>query len=486
MTTDVKIKLYNTLSRKKDEFIPIDSNNVRMYVCGPTVYDYAHIGNARPAIVFDVLFRLLRHVYGNEHVTYVRNITDVDDKINARAVRDYPELELNEAIKKVTKKTTDQYHKDVKALGCIDPTFEPLATDHIKGMLKMIKNLLDNNHAYIAGGEVLFDIKSMSNYGALSNRKIEDQQAGARIEIKSHKRNAGDFILWKLSNESEPGWQSPWGRGRPGWHLECSVMSEFHLGEIFDIHGGGLDLIFPHHENEIAQSCSAHNNDKMANYWLHNGFLQVEGQKMSKSLGNFITINDLLETDKFGGTKWAGDVLRLAILMTNYKEPIDFSEARLVEASRILTNWKNTILELGLDFDEENRAEIEALGPCSKLRFALADDLNMSGVIANLHRHASGKKLHNANRLFGSLQLLGLASFDSMQEWQNAKKSSKLEVNDIEQVEKAIIERLEALAQKNWVKADKIRNELEQKNILLKDTKDPKTGERVTNWEVSE
>ncbi len=485
MNFQQKIKLYNTLSRKKEIFEPIDENNVRLYVCGPTVYDYAHIGNARPAIVFDILFRLLRHIYGENHVTYVRNITDVDDKINARAARDYPDLELNKAIAKVTKQTTEQYHKDVKALLCLEPTYEPRATQHIEGMKKMIATLIEKNHAYQAGGEVLFDVSSMKNYGTLSKRKLDEQQAGARIEVKSHKKNAGDFVLWKLSSENEPGWDSEWGRGRPGWHLECSVMSEALLGEVFDIHGGGLDLIFPHHENEIAQSCCAHDNDKMANYWLHNGFLQVEGQKMSKSLGNFITINDLLETNKFGGKKWAGDVLRLAMLMTNYKEPIDFSVARLEEAEKILKKWKARILELGLVFEEENRQEIEALGPCSKLLAALANDLDMSGVISHLHRHASGKKLHNAGRLFGSLQLLGLVSFDSMQQFQKAQEEQNSNV-DRKNIEQLISLRLKALKEKNWAKADEIRNDLAAKGILLKDGKDETTGERKTSWEIKQ
>ena len=482
MTSNLKIKLYNTLSRKKEEFIPLNEKNVRMYVCGPTVYDFAHIGNARPVIVFDILFRLLRYVYGENHVTYARNITDVDDKINARALRDYPDLPLNKAITKVTKKTILQYHKDVKALGCLEPDFEPKATDYIKDMVKMVEVLLEKKHAYVANGEVLFDVKSMPSYGALSNRKLEEQQAGARIEVKSHKKNAGDFILWKVSNESEPGWDSPWGRGRPGWHLECSVMSEALLGETFDIHGGGLDLIFPHHENEIAQSCCANDSKKMANYWLHNGFLQVEGKKMSKSDGNFITINELLETDKFGGKKWAGDVLRLAMMMTNYKEPIDFSVARLEEASKILNGWKDKILSLGLTFENENKQEIEELGACSKLLYALGDDMNMSGVIANLHRHASGKKLHNAGRLFGSLKLLGLVNFESMQKWAETK-NNKDDV-DVSFVEGKIVDRLNALAKKDWEKADEIRNELVQIGILLKDGKDKKTGERVTDWEV--
>ncbi len=277
------LRLYNTLTRKKEEFKPLDPANVRMYVCGPTVYDFAHIGNARPVIVFDVLFRLLRHLYGADRVTYVRNITDVDDKINARALRDHPGLPLNDAIRKVTATTADQFAADVKALGCLEPTHEPRATEHIPGMVEMISTLIKNGHAYVAGGEVLFSIASMPDYGQLSNRKLEDQQAGARVAVEAHKKNPGDFVLWKLSSAEEPGWESPWGRGRPGWHIECSEMSRKYLGEVFDIHGGGLDLIFPHHENEIAQSRCAFGTHAMANIWMHNGFLQVEGRKMSKS-----------------------------------------------------------------------------------------------------------------------------------------------------------------------------------------------------------
>ena len=310
------LRLYNTLTRSKQDFVPIYSQNVRMYVCGPTVYDFAHIGNARPVIVFDVLFRLLRHLYGETHVTYVRNITDVDDKINARALRDFGgeiasgELSLNEAIRRVTEKTADQFHKDVAVLGCLEPTVEPRATDFVEpradgkaDMITLIQSLIERGHAYVAAGEVLFDTASMPDYGQLSKRNLDEQQAGARVAVDAHKKSPGDFVLWKLSSPEEPGWNSPWGRGRPGWHIECSAMSAAYLGEVFDIHGGGLDLIFPHHENEIAQSRCAHGTDVMANIWMHNGFLQVEGQKMSKSLGNFYSINELLETETFGGRK---------------------------------------------------------------------------------------------------------------------------------------------------------------------------------------
>lgn len=264
-----------------------------MYVCGPTVYDFAHIGNARPAIVFDVLFRLLRYAYGDSHVTYVRNITDVDDKINARALRDHPGLPLNEAIRLVTEKTERQYRDDTTALGCVEPTVQPRATDNIAQMIAIIETLIAKGHAYRAAGEVLFDTKSMADYGQLSKRNLDEQQAGARVAVDEHKKSPGDFVLWKLSDENEPGWESPWGRGRPGWHIECSAMSGRYLGDVFDIHGGGLDLIFPHHENEIAQSRCAHGTHAMANVWMHNGFVQVEGRKMSKSEGNFVTIYEL-------------------------------------------------------------------------------------------------------------------------------------------------------------------------------------------------
>ncbi|MCE3257699.1 MAG: cysteinyl-tRNA synthetase, partial [Nitrobacter vulgaris] len=312
----MELRLYDTLTKEKRVFTPIDPSNVRMYVCGPTVYDFAHIGNARPVIVFDVLFRLLRHVYGADHVTYVRNITDVDDKINDRAARDFPGLPLNEAIRKVTEKTAAQFQADVAALGCLPPTHQPRATEFVASrsdgkadMVMLIKQLIARGHAYEANGEVLFDVQSMPDYGLLSGRRLDEQKAGARIAVDGHKKNPADFVLWKLSSDNEPGWDSPWGRGRPGWHIECSAMSAAYLGDVFDIHGGGLDLIFPHHENEIAQSRCAHGTHTMANYWMHNGFLQVEGEKMSKSLGNFFTINELLTTEKFGGRQWPGEVL---------------------------------------------------------------------------------------------------------------------------------------------------------------------------------
>ncbi|MBB4955843.1 cysteinyl-tRNA synthetase [Agrobacterium vitis] len=455
------LKLYNTLTRSKVDFTPIDQNNVRMYVCGPTVYDFAHIGNARPVIVFDVLFRLLKHIYGENHVTYARNITDVDDKINARALRDFPDLALNDAIAKVTQKTADQFHADVARLGCLEPTVEPRATDNIQQMIDIIETLIAKGHAYVAEGEVLFDTKSMAAYGQLSKRNLDEQQAGARIAVEAHKKHPGDFVLWKLSSEHEPGWESPWGRGRPGWHIECSAMSKRYLGEVFDIHGGGLDLIFPHHENEIAQSCCANDTQVMANVWMHNGFVQVEGKKMSKSDGNFVTINELLDTDTFGGRKWPGEVLRLAMLMTHYREPIDFSVKRLEEAERLIAKWP-----AGTSSDA---------APDQSVLDALADDLNTVAAVQALHALASAANA-DASLLpsfAASAALLGLLS-------QKAEVS-----DDLSAAITALVEmRLEMLKSKNFAEADKIRDDLLTKGIQLKDGKDKDTGERVTTWEV--
>ncbi|WHA40282.1 cysteine--tRNA ligase [Agrobacterium larrymoorei] len=457
----LRLKFYNTLTREKSEFQPIDANNVRMYVCGPTVYDYAHIGNARPVIVFDVIFRLLRHVYGENGVTYARNITDVDDKINARALRDYPNLPLNEAIHAVTEKTAQQFHADVAALGCLEPTMEPRATDNIPQMIEIIEKLIARGHAYVANGEVLFDTKSMSDYGQLSKRPLDEQQAGARIAVDEHKKNPGDFVLWKLSSHNEPGWESPWGRGRPGWHIECSAMSMRHLGEVFDIHGGGLDLIFPHHENEIAQSRCAHGTQVMANVWMHNGFVQVEGRKMSKSDGNFVTIYDLLHTESFGGRKWPGEVLRLAMLMTHYREPIDFSVKRLEEAERLLAKWPAA--EAG-----ETEADQTVLD-------ALADDLNTVAAVQALHALAQAANADPEKLLAfaASAALLGVLP-----------KKTEVDEAIAAAVDSLVAMRLEMLKAKNFAEADRIRDELSAKGIQLKDGKDKETGERVTSWEL--
>ena len=461
----VQLSLYNTLTRSKAPFVPLDAANVRLYVCGPTVYDFAHIGNARPVIVFDVLFRLLRHVYGAEHVTYVRNITDVDDKINARALRDFPDLPLNEAIRRVTEKTENQFLSDVAALGTLEPNVQPRATDNIAQMQTLIGDLIAREHAYNANGEVLFDVQSMPDYGQLSGRNLEDNLAGARIAVDGHKKNPADFVLWKQSSASEPGWDSPWGRGRPGWHIECSAMSQRYLGETFDIHGGGLDLIFPHHENEIAQSRCAHGTQVMANVWMHNGFVQVEGRKMSKSDGNFITINQLLDTDTFGGRKWPGQVLRLAMLMTHYREPIDFSIKRIEEADRLLAKWPAVDV-----------ADIpSSTQPCPIVLDALADDLNTVAAIQRIHALAQEANADSTllPMFAASAALLGVAP-------------EKTEVDGAlaDAVDALVALRLEMLKAKNFAEADRIRDELSTKGIQLKDGKNAETGERVTTWEV--
>ena len=475
--TAPQLRLYNTLTRKKAVFNPIDGANVRMYVCGPTVYDYAHIGNARPVIVFDVLYRLLRHLYGPEHVTYVRNITDVDDKINARAARDFPGLALNEAIHAVTQKTADQFAADVLALGCLAPTHEPRATENIEGMIDIIGKLLANGYAYIATGsegrEVLFSIAKMADYGQLSKRKLEDQQAGARVAVEAHKKDPGDFVLWKESAADEPGWDSPWGRGRPGWHVECSAMSHRYLGEAFDIHGGGLDLIFPHHENEIAQSRCAFGRDAMANVWMHNGFLQVEGQKMSKSLGNFVTISDLLHTTKFGGRQWPGEVLRLAMLKTHYRQPIDWTVSALEEAEESLLKWRESLTD-----SNWSKSELQFRRPLTG-RFvdALGEDLNTPLATAELHKmHGWARRFRWSNEhddMLRFLQALDLVGIDLRR---------MLAVNaeiDAGPVSSLIAARLAARAAKNWAESDRIRDELAAQGIALKDNKDG-----TTSWEV--
>src|ERR1700722_19368563 len=369
MNSTMDLKLYDTLAREKRVFRPLDRQNVRMHVCGPTVYDFAHIGNARPVIVFDVLFRLLRHLYGDNHVTYVRNITDVDDKINARAAEEYPELPLNEAIRKVTEKTDKQFHEDVAALGCLPPTVEPRATEHVAEMRTMIERLTKSGNAYVADDHVLFSVPSMPDYGRLSKRPLDEMIAGARVEGAPYKRDPQDFVLWKPSKPGEPAWPSPAGiktPGRPGWHIECSAMSWKYLGETFDIHGGGIDLVFPHHENEIAQSRCAFHTPVMANYWMHNGFLQVEGEKMSKSLGNFVTIRDLL-------ADWNADAIRLNMLKTHYRQPIDWTYQGLLQSQVACADWcfsfKTEPGELSSEFVD-----------------ALSDDLNTPRAITELHR----------------------------------------------------------------------------------------------------
>jgi cysteinyl-tRNA synthetase len=468
----VALHLYNTLTRKKERFEPIDPNNVRMYVCGPTVYDFAHIGNARPVIVFDVLFRLLRHIYGPEHVTYARNITDVDDKINARALEEYPNLPLNQAIAQVTSKTTAQYHKDVAALGALPPTVEPTCTSHVPQMVAMIEVLIAKGHAYPAEGHVLLDTASIPDYGKLSGRTLDEMIAGARVEVAPYKRNPGDSVLWKPSTDAQPGWSSPWGRGRPGWHIECSAMAKQHLGEVFDIHGGGIDLVFPHHENEIAQSRSAHGTPVMANVWMHNGFLQVEGEKMSKSLGNFITINELLDTEKFGGRKWPGEVLRLAMLRTHYRQPIDWNVSSLEEAWKSGRSWREIF---------EHQQTIEVGAPDARFVEALRNDMNTPLALSILHE--LGQRSRNDSsyrpRFVGSAQLIGLLQTEA-----NFWPEEKAVSFDLAFVDQRIAARLEARKRKDFKESDRIRDELAAMGIALKDMKNKETGEIETTWEV--
>ncbi|MEH6645624.1 cysteine--tRNA ligase [Sulfitobacter sp.] len=384
MTT---LKLHNTKTRKREDFAPIDPQNVRMYVCGPTVYDRAHLGNARPVIVFDVLYRLLRHIYGADHVTYVRNFTDVDDKINARS------SVTGRSIGEITDETIGWFLEDMGAVGALEPTHMPRATAYIPQMVAMIEKLIAKGHAYAAEGHVLFAVESYKAYGALSGRSIDDMIAGARVEVAPYKRNPMDFVLWKPSNAGTPGWDSPWGRGRPGWHIECSAMAHELLGSHFDIHGGGNDLMFPHHENEIAQSCCA--GDKFANVWLHNEMLQVEGKKMSKSLGNFFTVRDLLDQGV------AGEVIRFVMLSTHYRKPMDWTEKKREEAEKTLRKWY--ALAVGA---QESAVDDLMLG-------LLFDDLNTAGAITHMNKLAKGG---DAVLLRSGMRLLGLMS-DVVPEW---------------------------------------------------------------------
>ncbi len=456
----MSLRLYNTLTRRKEDFTPLDPERVRLYVCGPTVYDRAHIGNGRPLIVFDVLFRLLRHVYGPDHVVYARNITDIDDKIIIRAA------ERGTTIRQLTEETARGLAEDVDGLGCLRPTVEPRATDHIHEMIAIIERLVASRHAYEADGHVLFDVPSMPSYGALSHRSLDEMRAGARIEVASYKRNDTDFVLWKPSGPNEPGWDSPWGRGRPGWHIECSAMSWKHLGETFDIHGGGLDLIFPHHENEVAQSCCAFDRPLMAQVWMHNGFLQVEGDKMSKSTGNFVTIRELLATEAFGGRSWPGEVLRLAMLRTHYRQPIDWTLKALEEAERTLDRWYATLS------DDEVGSE-----PGSEVLDELADDLNTPAAIAGLHGlFAKAEVSGSRARALASARVLGLLQ-DSRSAWQARREASA--GIDSAAVDHLIEARLAARRAKAWAESDRIRDELAAMGVVVKDNKDG-----TTSWDV--
>jgi cysteinyl-tRNA synthetase len=459
------ITLHNTLSRRKEQFAPLDPGNVRMYVCGPTVYDFAHIGNARPVVVFDVLFRLLRHVYGEAHVTYARNITDVDDKIIDRA------RESGRPIDAITAETTKAYQDDMAALNALPPTLEPRATQHIGQMIAMIERLIASGHAYAVEGHVLFAVTTKRDYGKLSGRSRDEQIAGARVEVAPYKRDPADFVLWKPSTPEQPGWDSPWGRGRPGWHIECSAMSEAHLGVTFDIHGGGNDLVFPHHENEIAQSESAHGGAAFARVWMHNGFLMVNGEKMSKSLGNFFTVHELIE-------EFPGEAIRLLLLKTHYRAPLDFTKEGVREAKGNLDRWYRVLAEGGGRTVAQPDAVVAALG----------DDLNTPAAIAALNESADayftavkGGDSAAAAAAIGALRagaaLVGLLQQDPAAwfRWQPAGQDAIGEA----EIEALIAQRLAARKARNFTEADRIRAELKAKGVVLEDSPKGTTWKRA-------
>lgn len=434
------IRLYNSKTRRREEFVPINSQNVRMYVCGPTVYDRAHLGNARPAIVFDVLFRFLRAVYGPEKVTYVRNFTDVDDKINARA------SETGRTIREITDETTEWYLDDMASVGVLEPTHMPRATEWIGAMKDMISELISKGHAYEAEGHVLFSVGSYNDYGQLSGRSIDDMIAGARVEVAPYKRDPMDFVLWKPSGEDTPGWDSPWGYGRPGWHIECSAMSYELLGESFDIHGGGNDLQFPHHENEIAQSRCAHPHGDFAKVWMHNEMLQVEGKKMSKSLGNFFTVRDLLDAGVLG------EVIRYVMLSTHYRKPMDWTEAKAKEAERTLRKW----------YAKVEKADVTA-GLPSEILEALAEDLNTPKALSILHDFSSSDRI---SELAISMQLLGLMG-DRPPSWATAPDI------DLSEYQAMLAEAREAAMQtKDFSKVDQIKSRLLNAGVEVRMSKD--------------
>jgi cysteinyl-tRNA synthetase len=531
----MELKLYDTLTRQKRRFDPIEPTRVRLYVCGPTVYDFAHIGNARPVIVFDVLFRLLRHIYGADHVVYVRNVTDVDDKINARAAEEYPDRPLNESIRTLTERTERQFHEDVEALGCLPPSVEPRATEHIEPMKVLIERLVASGHAYVAQEHALFSVASMPDYGRLSRRSLDEMIAGARVDVAPYKRDPMDFVLWKPSQPGEPAWPSPAGiaaPGRPGWHIECSAMSWKHLGEVFDIHGGGIDLMFPHHENEIAQTRNAFHSPVMANYWMHNGFLQVEGRKMAKSEGNFITIRELL-------SNWAGEVLRFQMLMSHYRQPIDWMATKSEEAENELYAWTAILIGTDAERDGYSRAvRREPPSPSGPVLDALLDDLNTPEAIAALrasYKLARGCGYKEKRQFLMDCQFLGLLRHDKLwvhlpgvfgentyglpvphadvrklrisiannlpglrQEVKEKLASSGLDARishdgnvtmvpltqaakDLaKRIEDLISERNAARKTRNFKEADRIRDELRSMGVELEDKKDGTTIQKVT------
>lgn len=446
-----EIYLHNTLKQRKDKFIPIDANNVRMYVCGPTVYDKAHLGNAKTPVVYDVLYRLLCYVYGKEHVTYVSNITDVDDKILNK------HKETGKSIREITEQTYNWYIDDMKKLNVLSPNYRPRATEYIPEMIKLVELLLKNGHAYIADKQVLFDVDSMPNYGFLSGRSMKEMVAGARVEIADYKKNPADFILWKPSDADQPGWDSPWGYGRPGWHLECSAMSSKLLGNDFDIHGGGSDLIFPHHENECAQSCCAYPGTHFAHYWVHTGMLMINGVKMSKSLGNFYTVDEIL-------AKYPAEALRLLFLTTHYHQPFNFTFEGLEQAKNILDKFYNALLK---------NADIpaEKTEPSEKLIAALCDDLNTPLALSYLHEtlgnlnkaETKEERIKYKSELLANAYMLGLL-------YNDAESWFKGAASDDAEIEALIAKRTEAKKNKDWATADAIRNELKERGIVLEDS----------------
>lgn len=457
----MSLALYNTLSRSKEPFTPLDAERVTMYVCGPTVYNRVHIGNARPAVVFDTLFRVLQSQYPN--VVYARNITDIDDKIMNTAA------ELGEDITELSQRYAQAYFEDMEALNCLDPNIIPYATQHIPEMINMIERLIAKDHAYASQGNVLFAVQSMANYGELSGRSLDDMLAGARVEVASYKKYAGDFVLWKPSADNEPGWDSPWGRGRPGWHLECSAMIEKHLGDTIDIHGGGQDLVFPHHENEIAQSCCAHDGQPFAKYWLHNGFINIEGEKMSKSLGNFRMVNDLLD-------QYPGEVLRYVILSAHYRSEQNFGKDLLDSAWRSLDSLYGYLR--GQD-DAEAILDEDSAGYA-----ALLDDLNTPMAISELYRLA--KEMHGSNgetktqlhsQLMGLANLMGLLQQDPEQWFKQARGADADSISEAE-IEAAIAKRQQAKADKDYAGADQVREDLLAKGVVLEDSREGTTWRR--------
>ncbi len=456
MTQSKPLQLYNTLKREKQEFIPLDPNRVTLYACGPTVYNYAHIGNARPAVIFDLLYRLLSSLY--PEVVYARNITDVDDKINAAAA------EQNVSIDVIAGRYSDAYHKDMAELGVGLPTIEPRATEHIPQMIDMIERLLAAGHAYEADGHVLFSVESFEDYGSLSRRDINDMKAGARVEVADFKRHPGDFVLWKPSVDPQPGWDSPWGWGRPGWHLECSVMSERHLGETIDIHGGGQDLVFPHHENEIAQSVCAHGGKTFARYWMHNGFVTVNKRKMSKSLGNTLVIHELLKHT-------AGEVLRYLLLSAHYRQPLDWSDETLARVQRTVDRIYCVIRDANAKHGPLQAAD----SPSEKFMSALLDDLNTPDALAELNSEA--KRLANADdaesaRASGGKLLAAGALIGLFQQDPESWLAGDTEGLDDALIDQLITERNAARKDRNFARGDEIRDQLQEMGIILEDVAD--------------